>query len=98
MSKNKALSSTEIQEKMQELTDWTLENDKKLMKEFKFKNFKEALAFTNKVGEIAEEAKHHPDIQLSYGKVVIQQETHEGDGLTDKDFKLAQKIDQIEAP
>ncbi|UUX34802.1 4a-hydroxytetrahydrobiopterin dehydratase [Fundicoccus culcitae] len=98
MSKNKALNSEEIQTNMQGLTDWTLENDKKLTKAYKFKNFKEALAFTNKVGEIAEAEKHHPDIQLSYGKVVINQETHEGDGLTEKDFTLAQKIDQIEMP
>lgn len=98
MSKNKTLDSTEIHEKMQNLTGWTLENDKKIIKEFIFKNFIEALAFTNKVGEIAEEEKHHPDIYLTYGKVVIQQETHEGDGLTEKDFNLAEKIDQIKAP
>lgn len=89
------LTSEEIQDRMSQLDDWKLEADKRISKSFKFKNFKEALAFTNKVGELAEEANHHPDIQLSYGRVVVQLETHEGDGLTEKDFNLAKEIDKI---
>lgn len=89
------LTSEEIQDRMNQLDDWKLEADKRISKSFKFKNFKEALAFTNKVGELAEEANHHPDIQLSYGRVVVQLETHEGDGLTEKDFNLAKEIDKI---
>lgn len=89
------LTSEEIQDRMSQLDDWKLEEDKRINKSFKFKNFKEALAFTNKVGELAEEANHHPDIQLSYGRVVVQLETHEGDGLTEKDFNLAKEIDKI---
>ncbi|NLJ99179.1 MAG: 4a-hydroxytetrahydrobiopterin dehydratase [Tissierellia bacterium] len=66
-----------------------------LKKEYKFKNFKDALDFTNKVGSLAEEEGHHPDIYLSWGKVVIKLWTHKIDGLHKNDFILAAKIDEI---
>lgn len=69
--------------------------DSKLKKEFKFKNFKQALEFVNKVGEVAEEANHHPDIAIHYNKVILELTTHDKGALTEKDFKLAQKIDEI---
>ena len=64
-----------------------------LEKEYLFKNFQEALAFTNAVGAIAEEEGHHPDVLLSYGKVKIMLWTHKIDGLTESDFILAAKIE-----
>ncbi len=73
---------------------WKVIKEHHLEKEYLFKNFKEALAFTNKVGEIAEEQGHHPDILLSYGKVVIQIWTHKIDGLNESDFILAAKCDK----
>ena len=66
-----------------------------LEKEYKFKDFRQALDFTNKVGELAEAQGHHPDIYLAWGKVKIMIWTHKVDGLTESDFVLAAKIDQV---
>lgn len=70
---------------------WKIVDEHHLEKEFKFKDFNEALAYTNKVGAIAEEEQHHPDIYLSYGKVILKIWTHKIDGLTESDFILAAK-------
>lgn len=72
---------------------WKVVNEHHLEKEYVFKNFREALAFTNTVGTLAEEEGHHPDIFLSYGKVKIELWTHKINGLTESDFILASKID-----
>lgn len=73
---------------------WTQSNNE-LTKEFEFLNFKSALEFVNKVGMLAEEVNHHPDIELSWGKVVIKLSTHDSNTVTDKDRYLANKIDNI---
>lgn len=73
---------------------WEVIREHHLRKEFKFKNFIDALEFTNQVGKIAEEERHHPDIFLSWGKVVLEIWTHKVDGLTESDFKLAKRCDQ----
>src|SRR5438105_8041024 len=75
--------------------DWTVSGEHHLEKEFKFKNFREALAFTNKIGEVAEAQNHHPDIYLAWGKVKITIWTHKIDGLTESDFVLAAKIEEL---
>ena len=75
--------------------DWKVVHEHHLEKEFKFKDFKEALAYTNKVGELAERAGHHPDIYLAWGKVKITLWTHKIDGLTESDFIMAAKIQDI---
>jgi 4a-hydroxytetrahydrobiopterin dehydratase len=75
--------------------DWKVIDEHHLEKEFKFKNFKEALDFTNRVGELAENVGHHPDIYLAWGKVRITIWTHKIDGLTESDFILGAKIDQL---
>ena len=75
--------------------DWTLVDEHHLEKEFKFRDFREALAFTNRVGELAENQKHHPDIFLSWGKVKIKIWTHKINGLTESDFILAAKVDEL---
>ncbi len=62
---------------------------------FSFPDFKQALAFVNRVGELAEEQGHHPDISLAWGKVGITIWTHKIDGLTESDFIMAAKIDRI---
>jgi len=67
-----------------------------LVKEFSFPDFKTALTFVNKVGELAEAANHHPDINLSWGKVLISLSTHDEGGITEKDRRLAKDIDGIE--
>jgi 4a-hydroxytetrahydrobiopterin dehydratase len=73
---------------------WQIVQEHHLDREFKFKNFVDALAFTNKVGELAEQQGHHPDIYLSWGKVKVTIWTHKIDGLTESDFVLAAKIDR----
>ena len=75
--------------------NWEVINEHHLEKEFTFKNFREALAFTNKVGELAEAQGHHPDIGLSWGRVRITIWTHKIDGLTESDFIMAAKIDRL---
>src|SRR3989344_5336762 len=75
---------------------WRLSDDaRQISKEFKLKNFADALAFTNKIGAIAEGEGHHPDIELSWGRVGVSLTTHAIKGLSENDFILAAKIDNI---
>lgn len=71
------------------------EKDGSLVREFKFPDFKSALAFVVKVGELAEVAGHHPDVKLGWGRVVICLTTHDEGGITQKDRQLAEEIDKI---
>jgi len=73
--------------------EWRVVNGHHLEKEYKFPNFVDALAFTNRVGEIAEAQGHHPDIYLSWGKVRLTVWTHSINGLTESDFILGAKAD-----
>lgn len=73
---------------------WELAGEHHLEKEFKFPDFKSALAFTNAVGAIAEEENHHPDILTSWGKVKVTIWTHKIDGLTESDFVFAAKVEK----
>ena len=66
-----------------------------LEKEFRFPDFAQALAFTNRIGAIAEEAGHHPDILLGWGRVRVTLRTHDANAITAKDYALAAKIEQI---
>jgi len=75
--------------------DWKVINEHHLEKDVKFKNFVDALAFVNKVGELAEAEGHHPDIWLSWGIVQVILYTHKINGLHENDFILAVKIDQL---
>ena len=74
---------------------WMVVESHHLEKRYHFDDFKQALAFTNRAGGVAEEQGHHPDIYLSYGKVEIKIWTHKIDGLTESDFILAAKIDDV---
>ncbi len=74
---------------------WNVVEEHHLEKEFRFDDFRSALGFTNRVGELAEEQGHHPDIHLSWGRVRLEIWTHKIDGLTESDFILAAKIDQL---
>ncbi len=75
--------------------DWRLVADHHLEKTYRFKNFRDALDFTNRVGELAEAENHHPDIFLAWGRVTLEIWTHTIDGLTESDFILAAKIDRL---
>lgn len=88
------LSVVEIKEKASQLPGWSVEG-KRLQIEKKFKNFVEAIAFINQLVEPAERANHHPDISISYNKVIISLITKDSGGLTEKDFALAQVISNL---
>ena len=75
---------------------WKVVNEHHLEREYKFKDFREALEFTNKVGELAEAQGHHPDIYLAWGKVKLTMWTHKIDGLTESDFVFAAKVDGLQ--
>ena len=83
-----------IKKYLKKVRKWKLKKGH-LYKEFKFKNFKEALSFVNKVGKIAEKNGHHPDIYFTWGKCNIELFTHAVKGLSENDFILAAKIDKI---
>ena len=90
------LQGTELFELMQNIDpEWRLEDDNKMARTFRFKNFITALAFVNKIGELAESEGHHPDIELSWGKVKVILITHKIHGLSMNDFIMAAKIDDI---
>ena len=89
------LTAEQIKPLAVQVKNWNVENNHHLEREFKFPDFKAALEFVNKAGAIAEEQAHHPDIYLAWGKVQIKIWTHKIDGLTESDFILAAKIDQV---
>ena len=78
-----------------ELPEWKVVDEHHLERAFKLPDFKAALAFTNQIGNLAEEQGHHPDILLSWGKVTVTIWTHKINGLTESDFILAAKIDRL---
>ena len=90
------LKPDEINDFLNQLnTTWEVKEQKQIEKAFKFKNFKEALDFANKVGEIAEDEQHHPDIHVYYGKVIIDLATHAIGGLSENDFIVAAKVEEL---
>lgn len=78
-----------------QLPGWKIINGHHITRTFTFLDFRQALAFVNKVGQLAEEQGHHPDILLAWGKAEITTWTHKINGLTESDFILAAKIDQL---
>jgi 4a-hydroxytetrahydrobiopterin dehydratase len=90
------LSFGEIKRLVSELNNWKLDDHKeKISKEFHFVNFSHTMDFVNRVASIAEEEGHHPDMYLSYGTLIITLSTHAIQGLSENDFILASKIDQL---
>lgn len=89
------LGGEEIQRLLAQLNGWEVVREHHLKKNYSFSNFAEALAFVNRVGALAEEQGHHPDICFGWGKVEVTIWTHKIDGLTDSDFILAAKIDEL---
>src|SRR3989441_12013334 len=86
----------DIPRQLPEASLWNVVNEPHLVRAYKFPDFRSALAFVNKVGQLAEEQGHHPDILLGWGKVEITTWTHAVDGLTESDFILAAKIDRLQ--
>ena len=89
------LVGTDLQHLADQVPDWKVVEEHHIERTFDFSNFREALEFTNRVGELAEEQGHHPDIYLAWGKAGIKIWTHKIDGLTESDFVMAAKIDAL---
>ncbi len=88
------LNLQQISQLLPQLNDWELQEDR-ILKNFEFDSFKQAISFVNKVAEIAEQENHHPDIEIHYSIVRITLWTHAIKGLSENDFILAAKIDKI---
>jgi len=88
------LQGDEVKRLAEQLDGWDVIEEHHLRKSFEFKDFRDALAFVNRVGELAEEQGHHPDISFGWGRAEITIWTHKIDGLTESDFILAAKIDK----
>jgi 4a-hydroxytetrahydrobiopterin dehydratase len=89
------MRGTEIKEFLAEIEGWEVVEEHHLLKNFKFKDFREAWEFVNRIGEVAESEGHHPDIAFGWGYAEIKIWTHKIDGLSESDFILAAKIDTM---
>ena len=89
------LKGEQLERFRSQLPTWQVIEEHHLERTFKFPDFNSALAFTNRVGNLAEEQAHHPDIHLAWGKVTVTIWTHKINGLTESDFILAAKIDRL---
>jgi 4a-hydroxytetrahydrobiopterin dehydratase len=90
-----AFSKSQNAKYLRQLKGWKIIGNKKLQKEFKFKNFVRTMGFVNQVALIAQAEDHHPDLQVSYAKVSVELWTHAIGGLSENDYILAAKIDQL---
>lgn len=91
-----ALKGAKLKELSTELSKgWKVVEEHHLEKQFKFKDFRQALDFTNEVGELAESVNHHPDVYLAWGEVKLTLWTHKIDGLSESDFVFAAKVDKL---
>ena len=90
------LQGQEIELLLTQLNGWEVVMGHHLKKSYRFENFRQALSFVNRVGELAEEQGHHPDICFGWGTAEITIYTHKIDGLTESDFILAAKIDKLQ--
>lgn len=90
------LSKAQIEELKKQLTqDWEVIDDKKIRHQFKLDSFASAIEFVNKIAKVAEAEDHHPDITINYKKVTIELTTHAIGGLSENDFIVAAKIEQL---
>jgi 4a-hydroxytetrahydrobiopterin dehydratase len=89
------LSGAELRDLSRQVPGWEVVDEHHLKREFRFKNFREALDFVNRVGELAEEQTHHPDIDFGWGRATVKIFTHKINGLTESDFILAAKVDGL---
>lgn len=90
------LSAAEVQAHLANLIGWQMA-DNAIIKRYSFKDFKQALAFTNKIGEVAEAENHHPDLTLGWGYVGVTLTTHDCGGLSLNDMIMASKIEALTA-
>jgi 4a-hydroxytetrahydrobiopterin dehydratase len=88
------LDDATIASLLQEIPGWERQGDA-LVRTYVFKNFREAMAFVNRVAELAEEARHHTDITIRYNRVQLLLTTHEAGGITERDIALARKLAEL---
>jgi 4a-hydroxytetrahydrobiopterin dehydratase len=88
------LNGAQLSKLFGQLKGWELIEEQQLRKTYRFPNFVEALEFVNRIGELAEEEGHHPDIFLTWGKVRVDLSTHKINGLSENDFIMAAKFDE----
>jgi len=88
------LNRTEVDKMIMQLRGWKLDGDA-IRKEWQFRDFTEAMVFINKIADLAEQHDHHPEIFNVYNKVVLKFSTHDAEGLTLRDFKIAAEIDKL---
>jgi 4a-hydroxytetrahydrobiopterin dehydratase len=89
------LKTEAVAELAKSIPDWKVIDNKKLLREFKFKDFKESMKFVIRVAKIAEEEGHHPDMYIFYNLVRLELSTHAIGGLSENDFILAAKVDAL---
>lgn len=89
------MKGSALEDLNRQVPEWKVIDEHHIKRTFQFPDFASALAFVNKVGEVAEKEGHHPDILLSWGKAEVTTWTHKIDGLTESDFILAAKIDKL---
>ena len=88
------LTDSQVQQEIGKLSGWQMK-DKAIQRTFEFPDFKAAMNFVNKVADAAEQANHHPDIDIRYNKVTMALISHDSGGVTDRDVRMAGKISQI---
>lgn len=90
------LSPEQTAEYLQQVAGWSIsEGGLTIFREYTFKDFEETIAFVNKIAQVAESEGHHPDLQVSYGKIRVELTTHAIGGLSENDFIVAAKIDDL---
>lgn len=90
----KKLTNQEIQDRMNEIPNWRLEEDS-IVRDWSFNDFSEAMDFINQIARLAEDHDHHPELFNVYNKVTLKFSTHDAGGLTNRDFKIARDIDSL---
>jgi len=88
------LEEAQITAALKKLSEWDIEG-KSITRTVEFEDFSESIDFVNYLADIAEEAQHHPDILIKYNKVILNLTTHDAGGVTELDFELAQRIDNL---
>jgi 4a-hydroxytetrahydrobiopterin dehydratase len=88
------LTDSEVRAALEKLPGWKA-NGKAIERKFEFSDFKQAMVFVNRIADAAEEANHHPDITVSYNKVTLGLVSHDSGGVTNRDVKMAGRINEI---
>ena len=89
------MAQSQVREKLKRIPEWEL-HEKEIERTFEWDDFNQAMDFVNAVAELANEANHHPDLDIRWNKVRVALYTHSAGGVTELDFQLAEKVDMLE--